>query len=130
MSTIYPNDTHASPHFRWDELRCRCGCKPSDAVRARLLILAGKLEALRARVGKSVIVTNAHRCAKQNRKVGGATRSQHLYGNAADVVVHGLTVARLAEEAGKVAGLNGIGTYPADGFVHVDTRNSPARWVD
>jgi uncharacterized protein YcbK (DUF882 family) len=48
-----------------------------------------------------------------------ASNSQHLYGKAADIRIEGVRLgdlrrAALEQEAG------GVGTYPRDGFVHVD----------
>jgi len=70
------------PHFSEAELACHhCGvngCKQS---------LVDALEAFRAIVGKPVIVSSAYRCPQHNAEAGGAGRSEHVEGLAADIRV-------------------------------------------
>ena len=59
---------------------------PDSKVRANLTALvANLLDPLREKWGKPIIVTSGYRCQKLNRAVGGASKSQHLYGEAADI---------------------------------------------
>ena len=46
-----------------------------------------KLQALRDRLGKPLIVRSAYRSPEHNRAVGGATRSKHLDGAAFDIAM-------------------------------------------
>ena len=69
----------------------------------------------------------AYRCEQHNAETPGSSKnSQHVKGNAADVIVpdygHCHTVEQLAWYAQEV-GFDGIGMYPEDGFVHVDVRD-------
>lgn len=59
---------------------------PSAEVCANLAHL-GKyiLDPLREAWGAPIIVTSGYRCQKLNKAVGGASNSQHLYGQAADI---------------------------------------------
>lgn len=113
-----------SSHFSEEEAKCRCGC-------GRMVInpiLVRILEGIRAAAGhKPVIVRSWNRCAKQNKAVGGQPDSQHLYGAAADISITGVAPALLAQLA-QNCGADGIGTYPKQGFVHVDVRGYRARW--
>ena len=43
------------------------------------------LDPLREAYGKPIIVTSGYRCKALNKAVGGASTSQHLYGQAADI---------------------------------------------
>lgn len=43
------------------------------------------LDPLRLAWGQPIIVTSGYRCPKLNKAVGGATNSQHIYGQAADI---------------------------------------------
>ena len=43
------------------------------------------LEPLRRRFGKPIYVNSGYRCQELNRAVGGAVKSYHLYGRAADI---------------------------------------------
>lgn len=59
---------------------------PSAAVKANLTALvANILDPLREAYGKPITVSSGYRCARLNRAVGGAARSQHLTGQAADL---------------------------------------------
>lgn len=67
----------------------------------------------------SVTVTSTCRSAGHNRRVGGAPRSLHLSGNAADFRVHGNVSAAYASlrSSGSVGGLKHYG----GGLFHIDT---------
>ena len=59
---------------------------PDSKVRANLTALvANLLDPLREKWGKPIIVTSGYRCQKLNRAVGGASKSQHLSGEAAAI---------------------------------------------
>ena len=112
-----------SEHFTVREFACRDG---SDAVRIDSALVE-LLERIRAHFGGPVTVNSGYRTEAYNRKVGGAARSQHVQGTAADIVVKGaspLEVAQYAEYLQPSAG--GIGVYPS--FTHVDTRGNRSRW--
>jgi uncharacterized protein YcbK (DUF882 family) len=115
-----------SEHFSRREFACRCGCG-YDVPNQRLLLA---LEKLRATLGKPIRINSACRCRAHNAKVGGASDSQHVQGNAADIRVRGLSPRDLYYEAIRVPDFDagGIGVYPRDGFVHVDVRDRRARW--
>jgi len=99
---------------------CACGL---DTVDAQLVEI---LQALRDFFERPVRITSACRCLRQNRRVGGASNSQHLYGRAADVVVEGID-PKLVQEWARDNDVPGIGCYNT--FTHLDTRSGPsARW--
>jgi uncharacterized protein YcbK (DUF882 family) len=93
--------------------------------------LITKLQLLRDMVKKSVIVVSAYRTPEYNALVGGAPKSQHLVGNAADIKVSGMTPLQIALLAEK-CGFTGIGIYMHDGnsFTHVDVRPNKSYWKD
>lgn len=62
---------------------------PSVDVIANLRRTAELLERVREIVGKPIIVTSGYRSPAVNRAIGGATYSQHMLGQAADIVVPG-----------------------------------------
>lgn len=108
-----------SPHFSRSEFRDK---------RTRELVgpdrrLVDVLEAIRALTGNPLTITSGYRSPSTNAAVGGAKRSQHLVGRAADIPAGRATVAQA-----EAAGATGIGEK--DGWaVHVDVRpGPPARW--
>lgn len=114
-----------SAHFDSSEFTCRCGCGACK-VSPRLI---DALEELRALIGKPIHVISGRRCPKHNKAVGGATRSQHMRGTAADITVRDMSPAWVKRYVERVESFQegGIGTYPV--FAHVDVRrNGPARW--
>ena len=111
-----------SAHFSKKEFACKCCGKFIPCPE-----LIEKLEKFRAICGnKPLTISNGTRCEKHNKEVGGASKSQHLYGTAADVQkVPGLTVDQMAKFA-EIAGFNGVGKY--NWGVHVDVRKTPSHW--
>jgi uncharacterized protein YcbK (DUF882 family) len=45
-----------------------------------------KFDEIRATYGKSIIITSGSRCAKHNTKIGGSKNSNHVTGNAIDLM--------------------------------------------
>ncbi|MDR2671374.1 MAG: phosphodiester glycosidase family protein, partial [Oscillospiraceae bacterium] len=116
-----------SAHFKVREFACHDG---SDTV----LIgeqLIDVLEKIRAGCGgKAVTVNSGYRTPSYNSKIGGAAKSQHMEGRAADIAIAGVSPAAVCEQAEiALAALHiagGVGLY--DTFTHVDTRALRARW--
>ena len=114
------NDIQLTANFNLTEFACRhCGAVKIDPA------LVTRLQQLRDRVGRPIIITSGYRCEAHNRAVGGATDSQHLLGKAADIQVEGMAPDTLAAHA-EAIGFGGIGIY--SNFVHVDTRAGRVRW--
>ena len=83
-----------------------------------------KLQALRDRLGKPLIVLSAYRSPEHNRAVGGAKASKHLEGIAFDIAMANHDPEAFEAAAARV-GFQGFGFYPRSGFIHVDL--GPAR---
>ena len=112
-----------SKNFRVREFRCKDDTDPifidSDLVDV--------LQKVRDHFGKAVTITSAFRTASHNKKVGGATYSQHLYGKAADIKVSGVAPSKVAEYVETLMpNTGGIGRYST--FTHVDVRSIKSRW--
>lgn len=125
-----------TPHFTLSELtrsstaeRLGLVNTPDATALANLQRTAHMLEGIRAHLGgKPIIVTSGYRGRKVNEAVGGATSSDHLAGQAADIQVPSFgkpyDVAKaLAAELDRL----GIGQiiYEVNGnsrWVHVSTR--------
>lgn len=115
--------TYISKNFRVREFRCQDG---SDVVFIES-DLVDILQKIRDHFGKAVTITSAFRTFSHNKKVGGATYSQHLYGTAADIKVSGVTASAVADFAETLMpNTGGIGRYST--FTHVDVRSIKSRW--
>lgn len=55
------------------------------------------LQPLRERLRKPMIITSGFRSTKLNKLVGGVSNSQHLWGQAVDFVVNGMTPAQVVD---------------------------------
>ena len=114
-----PESAWRWPNFSPAEIACR--------GTGRLLInepALDKLQALRDRLGKPLIVRSAYRSPEHNLAVGGATRSKHLDGAAFDIAMANHDPVAF-EAAAREVGFLGFGFYPRSGFIHVDL--GPAR---
>ena len=78
-----------------------------------------KLEALRDRLGKPLIIRSAYRSPEHNRAVGGAIRSKHMDGTAFDIAMANHDPVAF-EAAAREVGFLGFGFYPRSGFMHID----------
>ena len=83
------------------------------------------LQKIRDHFGKSVNISSAYRCPSYNKRVGGASKSYHVKGQAADIKISGVSPLLVAQYAESL-GVKGIGYY--DTFVHIDTRTSKFYW--
>jgi len=113
-----------------------------DKVPAHLLDNAKEvltnLQVLRDACGKSITIMSGYRSPQRNAAIGGATKSQHMEGNACDIKVKDTDpkeVAALIEKLIKEGKMKqgGLGTYPrasiSEGWVHYDTRGVRSRWL-
>ncbi len=116
------------PNFSRSEFACKgiCCCGASSPIDDSLV---EGLQELRDILGHPLKVTSGFRCVTRNKEIGGAEKSMHIYGKAADISctkVSPKDLARAAEDV-EVFKNGGIGTYSQ--WVHVDIRsNGPARW--
>lgn len=112
-----------SPNFKVNEFRC----KDNSDVIFIAPALVDILQAIRNHYGKAVHINSAYRTPTYNKKVGGATYSQHLYGTAADIRINGVKPKDLAAYIETLMpNYGGIGIYK--NFVHVDVRKVKSRW--
>ena len=102
--------------------------KPSpygETVVAKELIV--RLNAIRSRFGKPIIVNSAYRSPEHNKAVGGVSNSQPVLGTAADIRPEDLKdLPELQKICDEMNPHGGVGLYNT--FVHVDVRGEKARW--
>ena len=120
---IKTSSAKLSEHFRVREFACKgSGCCKEVKIDEKLV---DYLQKIRNHFGKSLTINSAYRCATHNKKVGGASKSNHTKGSAADIVVKGVNPLKVARYAESI-GIKGIGLY--DTFVHIDTRKEKFFW--
>jgi uncharacterized protein YcbK (DUF882 family) len=106
-----------------------------DRVPANLLEKAkevlANVQILRDALGVPVSIMSGYRSPERNAEVGGATKSQHMEGNATDLQCKAKTplemytmVEKLIKEGKMKQG--GLGIY--DGWIHYDCRGTRQRW--
>ena len=113
------------PNFSPQEMACRGDDElviDTDAM--------DKLQALRTKLGRPMIVNSAYRSPSYNKSIGGASRSQHMLAKAFDVSMNNQEPASFVSAARK-AGFTGFGFYRRNNFIHIDTgpsRTWGTRW--
>lgn len=126
MTTIYYKHWRDVPTTRWrwkNFSPAEIACRGTGSVRIHEDAL-DKLQALRDRLGKPLIIRSAYRSPTHNRAVGGAPKSKHLDGTAFDIAMTNHDPVAF-EEAARAVGFLGLGFYPRSGFIHIDL--GPAR---
>ena len=117
-----------SKNFQYKEFDCHGqGCCSTTIIDEKLVEY---VQQIRDHFGKPVTITSPYRCEVHNRRVGGATKSYHMRGQAADIVVQGVSSREVAKYAESI-GILGIGLYETskDGyFTHIDTRTTKSFW--
>lgn len=123
-----PKDTSVSgdlsKNFSSHEFSCKhCG---EENINPELI---DALQRLRDTVGVSISVSSGYRCPNHNESLKSPT-SQHVKGNAADIIIKGFTVDEMYAAAKSIPEFlnGGIGVYDG-GFIHVDVRGEKARWA-
>lgn len=93
--------------------------------------LLTNLQVLRDACNKPITILSGYRSVDRNKAVGGATKSQHMFANAADIQVKDMSpievktlIEKLIKEGKMKQG--GLGIY--NDWVHYDTRGTVARW--
>ncbi len=104
----------------------------TETILRNIQELAKNLQVLRDEVKKPIKITSGYRDPSFNKKIGGASQSRHITGEAADLKIEGYTpkqVAAIIEKliaAGKMK-QGGLGIYST--WIHYDVRGTAARWT-
>lgn len=122
-----------SKNFKSTEFDCNGkGCCSATPIAAELVTI---LQNVRDHFDVPVSLNCGYRCPVHNAETKGASKtSQHMKGNAADIVVKGVHPVRVARYIETIPGFAGrIGCYTWDdkgkGFVHVDVRGKNSRGI-
>ncbi len=120
-------------NFALSEFSCNDKAKtpvPDDLI-PNVQELANNLQVLRDFLKTSLHINSGYRTPEYNKKVGGASQSQHLLGKAADIRSDKYTPAQIYQA---ISGLiaqgkmkeGGLGRYNT--FTHYDIRGTKSRW--
>lgn len=115
-------DKYISSNFKIREFRCKDG---SDRIKLSPQTIE-VLEALRNWFGRPVHINSAYRTPKYNRKIGGASRSRHVVGDACDIRIDGVPPAAIVAYIERFYPKHGVGLYST--FVHIDSRGYRVYW--
>ncbi|MEM9220019.1 MAG: D-Ala-D-Ala carboxypeptidase family metallohydrolase [Cyanobacteria bacterium P01_F01_bin.150] len=116
-------------HFSWAEATKNGSRIPVDAsVIDNIIRIAKVMEEVRELVGNKPITVNSwYRDPATNRRVGGASKSRHLVGDAVDFTVAGISPPKVNAMLEPWWGDRG-GIASASCFTHIDARGYKARW--
>lgn len=83
-------------YFKREEMRCKCGGKYCNGFPAEPQQLLMELaDRARKHFGSPAHVISGLRCQRWNQIQGGVANSQHMYGEAMDIRIDGVTAAEL-----------------------------------
>lgn len=115
-----PSPSHYTcKYFKDSEFTCKCGCGTNFQKNG----IKKVMDNIREHFGKPIIVTSGTRCRTHNARVGGVSNSYHLYGNACDFVVDGVSSAKVMQYINqlKAQGLVRYAYSITSSATHVDT---------
>ena len=132
---IYPGS-----NFTWGEATKKLTRVPEDliidgrlvcsreGIERNIINTAKYLDEMRKLLGnRPIIVTSWYRGVQENKRCGGAKKSQHLYGLAVDFYSQYFPPAKVYKELDAWHGnKGGLGKYYS--FTHIDLRGYKARW--
>ena len=112
-----------SANFKVKEFACKDG---SDVIFISPELVE-ILQKIRNHFKVAVTINSGYRTPAYNKKIGGATYSQHTYGTACDIKVKGIKPKAVAQYVETLMpDYGGIGIY--SNFTHVDVREEKSRW--
>lgn len=119
-------------NFTLSEFNCKSGAPMPLEVRANIQRLANNLQVLRDWLGQPITINSGYRSPEYNKTIkGAASKSKHMEGIAADIVVKGRTPKQVYDEIERLISLGkmeqgGLKAYSS--WVHYDCRLIKARW--
>jgi uncharacterized protein YcbK (DUF882 family) len=118
-------------NFYLQEFASKDGAAFPNDVAKNIILLAQNLQVLRDELKVGIKINSGYRSPQHNAKIGGAKKSQHTLGTAADIVVSGYTPKQVAEVIDKLINEGKMmqgGLKPYATFTHYDIRGTKARW--
>ena len=115
-----------SENFSHRDFACRCPeCKGAFRIH---LGLVGILEAVAIHFKKRPKIISGYFCEAFSESLKRDKPSYHSKGKAVNFSVEGVPAAEVFKFVEKLEGVNGLGYYPDENMVHIDTR--PAEKAD
>lgn len=111
-----------SKYFSKKELACRCGCGLMPTPE-----LVVTLDKIRDWWGKPINLTCAARCPAHNKAVGGAPKSAHIEGKAADLHDPDGAIAKRIVTDLQTLGIWIENPFKTKGWLHVQIRPTATR---
>ena len=109
-----------SENFNHKDFACKCPqCKGEYRVH---LGLVGILEAIGAHFRKRPKIIAGFYCEAYSESLKRDKLSYHTKGKAVNIAIDGVAAADLFKFAETIEGVNGLGFYPEEKMVHIDTR--------
>jgi uncharacterized protein YcbK (DUF882 family) len=124
MPAQNPREILLSPNFKLGEFLHAEAQLPPTEILDNLHRLANRLQVIRDLLNRPIVINSGYRTPEHNKAVGGAPKSYHLSGMAADIVVSGMPAAEVQAFLKNWSG--GLGLYTH--YTHVDIRPVRARW--
>lgn len=121
---------YLSPNFKKKEAACKDGTPVPRSLEKKARDHAFNLERLRHAIGdRPVRILSWYRTPSYNKKVGGASQSQHMQACATDHSQQWVAgIKNFDRIANRVFRRGGFGQYPG-GSRHLDSRGRRARWT-
>lgn len=134
-------------YFTPIEFACKCEKHRNMPVYDMDEELVRKLDKLREMLGVPIRITSGWRCEEYNAKIGGEAKSYHVAKCAADfTLVRSVDPMKLPPQFAREMdsylaslkyawhlceqiGFSGLGWYPQERFIHVDTGLRFSRWM-
>lgn len=115
--------------FTWAEATKNGSRIPTNQqVVSRILAIANVMDEVRAVLGdRPITVISWYRDPMTNRRLGGASRSRHIIGDAVDFQVSGISPSEVQQRLDDWWGNRG-GLASSSSFTHIDKRGYKARW--
>lgn len=110
-----------SEHFNHKDFKCECEFCKGEEYRIHLG-LVGVLEMITEHFKKKVQVGSGYWCDQYYDSLKRNRRTYHTTGKAAHIRVEDTPLNEVFKYIETIEGVNGIGFYPKENFIHLDTR--------
>lgn len=126
------NDYQITPHFRLSEFTQSATAErlgidntpDSTALHNIELLCRYVLEPIRQAFGQPIVVNSGYRCRQLNIALGGAKRSFHLSGRAADI-----RATNVSDNARLKAVIDDLGLHTSELIYEKPARDGTPRWI-